>query len=101
MTAQEIAGGFGLVVLCVFSLLSGLSVLLSSYYFLATLFNGKENTNIAIYIFAIFAAGTLAVFGFNIVFDVVDLLLFVVCAINMAALTVFAINKWKAYKLED
>ena len=58
-------------------------------------------TNIIIYIIAIFSAGTLAVFGFNIVFDVVDLLLFVVCAINMAALTVFAVNKWKAYKLEE
>ncbi len=99
-TAQDIAGGFGLIVLCIFSLLSGLSVLLSSYYFLSTLFNGKENTNIIIYIIAIFSAGTLAVFGFNIVFDVVDLLLFVVCAINMAALTVFAINKWKEYKLD-
>lgn len=99
MTASSIAGNFGLVVLCVFSLLSGLSVLLSSYYFLATLFNGKETTNIIIYIIAIFSAGTLAVFGFNIVFDVVDLLLFVVCAINMAALTVFAVNRWKEYKL--
>jgi hypothetical protein len=31
---------------------------------------------------------------------VVDLLLFVVCAINMAALTVFAVSKWKEYKLD-
>ncbi len=101
VTASAIAGNFGLVVLCIFSLLSGLSVLLSSYYFLSVLFNSKENTNIIIYIIAIFSAGTLAVFGFNIVFDVVDLLLFVVCAINMAALLVFATKKWKDYKLED
>ena len=28
-------------------------------------------------------------------------LLFVVCAINMAALTVFVVNEWKEYKLEQ
>lgn len=99
-TASAVTGNFGLIVLCLFTLFSGLSVLLSSYYFLSVLFNNKENTNIAIYLVAIITAGTLAVFGFNIVFDVVDLLLFLVCGINMAALAVFAVNKWKAYKLE-
>lgn len=99
LTAEAVTGKFGLVVLCVFTLLSGLSVLLSSYYFLNVLFNNKENTNIRIYLAAIATAGVLAVFGFNIVFDVVDLLLFVVCGINIAALVVFSANKWKEYRL--
>lgn len=98
-TAEFVTGKFGLIVLCLFTLLSGLSVLLSSYYFLNVLFNNKESTNIVIYLIAIITAGTLAVFGFNIVFDVVDLLLFVVCGINMAALAVFAIHKWKDYTI--
>lgn len=98
-TASAVAGIFGLLVLCLFTLLSGLSVLLSSYYFLNVLFDNGENKNIAIYLVAIVTAGTLAVFGFNIVFDVVDLLLFVVCLINMAALILFTRNKWKPYEL--
>lgn len=99
MTAEAVTGKFGLIVLCLFTLLSGLSVLLSSYYFLNVLFHNKENTNIAIYLAAITTAGTLAVFGFNIVFDVVDLLLFVVCGLNVAALSVFAVSRWKEYRL--
>ncbi len=98
LTASAVAGNFGLLVLCLFALLSGMSVLLSSYYFLKVLFDNGENQNIAIYLGAILTAGTLAVFGFNIVFDVVDLLLFVVCCINMAALCVFAWGKWKTYQ---
>ncbi len=99
LTASAVAGGFGLIVLCLFTLLSGLSVLLSSYYFLKVLFENGDNQNIAIYLTAIVTAGTLAVFGFNIVFDVVDLLLFVVCFLNMAALCVFVHSKWKEYRL--
>ncbi len=98
-TASAVSGKFGLIVLCIFALLSGLSVLLSSYYFLQVLFGGRENRNIAVYIAAILCAGALAVFGFNIVFDVVDLLLFAVCLLNMAALIVFSRGKWKAYQL--
>lgn len=99
MTASDVTGVFGLIVLCLFTLLSGLTTLLGSYYFLTVLFNNKENTNIAIYLALIFTAGTLAVFGFNIVFDAVDLLLFVVGGINVTALAVFAVKKWKEYKL--
>lgn len=99
MTASDVTGMFGLIVLCLFTLLSGLTTLLGSYYFLTVLFNNKENTNIAIYLALIFTAGTLAVFGFNIVFDAVDLLLFVVGGINVTALAVFAGKKWKEYKL--
>lgn len=99
MTASDVTGMFGLIVLCMFTVLSGLTTLLGSYYFLTVLFNNKENTNIAIYLALIVTAGTLAVFGFNIVFDAVDLLLFVVGGINVTALAVFAAKKWKEYKL--
>lgn len=99
MTASDVTGVFGLIVLCMFTLLSGLTTLLGSYYFLTVLFDNKENTNIAIYLALIITAGTLAVFGFNIVFDAVDLLLFVVGGINVTALAVFAAKKWQEYKL--
>lgn len=99
MTASAVTGGFGLFVLSAFTVLSGLTTLLGSYYFLTVLFHNKENTNIGIYLAIMVTAGTLAVFGFNIVFDAVDLLLFIVGGINIVALAVFANKKWKEYKL--
>lgn len=99
MTASSVTGVFGLFVLSAFTLLSGLTTLLGSYYFLTVLFHNTENTNIAIYLAIMVTAGTLAVFGFNIVFDAVDLLLFIVGGLNVTALAVFAVKKWQEYKL--
>ena len=59
------------------------------------------NKNIAIYLVLIIAAGTLAVFGANVVFEAVDLLLFVLCGINVTALAIFTIKKWKDYVITD
>ncbi len=99
-TATYITGNFGLIVLSLFTVLSALTTLLGSYFFLNQLFQNKENTNIAIYLVIMITAGTLAVFGFNIIFDAVDLLLFVVGGINVTALAVFVTKKWKEYELE-
>mgnify|MGYP000161824934 CR=1 FL=1 len=89
-TAISVTGSFGLVVMSVFAILSGVTTLLGSYFFLTQLFiNNRENTNIAIYMALIVIAGTLAVFGFNIIFDVVDILLFAVSGLNVLALTVY------------
>lgn len=99
-TATYITGNFGLIVLSLFTVLSALTTLLGSYFFLNQLFQNKENTNIAIYLIIMITAGTLAVFGFNIIFDAVDLLLFVVGGINVTALAVFVTKKWKEYELD-
>lgn len=97
-TAVEVTGYFGLVVLCLFTVLSALTTLLGSYFFLSQLFSDNENRNIVVYLIVIILAGTLAVFGLNIVFDAVDLLLFLVAALNVAALTVYVSGPWKKYR---
>lgn len=96
-TAESVTGLFGLSVLSIFALFSALTTLLGSYYFLSQLYNNSENKNIAIYICIEIIAGTLAVFGFNVVFDAVDLLLFVVSGINICALAVFVTKGYKDY----
>ena len=101
ITAEKITGTFGLIVLCVFTLLSAMTTLLGSYFYLGQLFNNSENQNIKIYLGIITIAGTLAIFGFNIIFDIVDLLLFVVASLNMLALSVFIRNRWKDYSILD
>lgn len=90
ITAELVTGRLGLIVLSCFAILSGITTLLGSFFFLRQLFKQmNENYQIIMYIGLIFIAGTLAVFGFDIVFDVVDILLFVVSGLNVLALTLF------------
>ncbi|MEG2787611.1 MAG: hypothetical protein RR942_07305 [Romboutsia sp.] len=101
-TAENVTGMFGLVVLCAFTVLSALTTILGSYYYMTKLFKqNPANKNIAIYLVLIISAGTLAVFGANVVFEAVDLLLFVLSGINVTALLIFSLNKWKEYQLKD
>lgn len=101
-TAKSVTGMFGLVVLCAFTVLSALTTILGSYYYTTKLFKKNPvNTNIAIYLGLIILAGTLAVFGANVVFEAVDLLLFVLCGINVTALAIFTVKEWKKYIIVD
>lgn len=98
-TAEHVVGAFGLIVLSAFTILSALTTILGSYYYMTKLFKENAiNKNIAIYLVLIIAAGTLAVFGANVVFEAVDLLLFVLCGVNVTALAVFTFKHWEAYK---
>lgn len=99
VTSSEVTGVFGLVVLSLFTVLSAMTTILGSYYYLRKLFkNNGENKNIAIYLTLVVVAGTLAIFGANVVFEAVDLLLFVCAGINLVALTIFAHKTNKAIK---
>ncbi len=98
-TCYEIAGIYGLITITIFTILSGITSLLGSYYFLSILLDYSEDTNIKIYILLIFTAGTLAIFGASIIFEAVDLLLFFVTGINVFAIFKFATKEWKNYQI--
>lgn len=102
-TAEHVVGIFGLVVLSTFTVLSALTTILGSFYYTTKLFkNNSVNKNIAIYLVLIISAGTLAVFGANVVFEAVDLLLlFVLSGINVSALAIFTFKHWEVYKLSN
>ena len=101
-TAEHVVGIFGLVVLSTFTVLSALTTILGSSYYTTKLFkNNSVNKNIAIYLVLIISAGTLAVFGANVVFEAVDLLLFVLSGINVSALAIFTFKHWEVYKLSN
>ncbi|WP_296644230.1 alanine:cation symporter family protein [Romboutsia sp. 13368] len=98
-TASSVTGNFGLIVMSLFTVLSAMTTILGSYYYLRKLFKKNAvNKNIVIYLTLIITAGTLAIFGANVVFEAVDLLLFVCSGINLVALTVFAYKTNKAIK---
>lgn len=97
-TSHAVAGNLGAVVLILFTILSGLTTLIGSFYFVDVLLNFSANKKIALYMTLIFVAGTLAVFGLDIVFELIDLLMFVVTGLNVMALLVFVNRgKWKQY----
>ncbi|MGL4874372.1 MAG: hypothetical protein ACRC30_06945 [Clostridium sp.] len=100
-TGISVTGIFGLISIAAFSVLSGVASLLGPYFYLQKLLNIKENYKIAIYILLISIAGILAVVGFSIVFALVNFLLFLVCGINVIALTRFAIKGFKEYRLDS
>lgn len=98
-TCFEVAGLYGLITITLFTILSGITSLLGSYYFLSVLLDFSENKNIAIYIFLIWLAGTLAIFGGAIIFEAVDLLMFVVTGANLAAILIFVTKYYKQYEI--
>ncbi|WOO87905.1 alanine:cation symporter family protein [Mollicutes bacterium LVI A0039] len=100
-TANAVTGTIGVIVLVIFTVLSGLTTLIGSYYFVDLLMVYTQNQKIALYMVLIFVAGTLAVFGFSIVFDVIDLLMFVVTGLNVVALFIFTRKHWEKYRLEN
>lgn len=101
-TAESVTGVFGLIILSAFTVLSALTTILGSYYYMTKLFKRNSiNKNISIYLVLVVAAGTLAVFGANVVFEAVDLLLFVLCGINVTTLMIFTFKEWKKYRIDD
>ena len=101
-TAQDVTGVFGLIVFSIFTVLSALTTILGSYYYMTKLFKANPiNRNIAIYLVLVIASGTLAVFGANVVFEAVDLLLFVLCGINVTTLMIFTFKEWQKYRIDD
>lgn len=99
-TCFEVVGLYGLITITLFTILSGITSLLGSYYFLSILLDYTENKNIAIYIFLIWSAGTLAIFGGSIIFEAVDLLMFVVTGSNLAAISLFVTKGYKNYRID-
>lgn len=99
ITAYSVTGVAGVIILVLFTVLSGLTTLIGSFYFVDVLMKYSANKKIAIYMSLIFVAGTLAVFGFSVIFELIDLLMFVVTGLNVCALLVFTRKYWKKYKI--
>ncbi len=99
--AAQQTGTPGVIILILFTVLSGLTTLIGSYYFVDILMKYTQNQKIALYMSLIFVSGTLAVFGFSIIFDLIDLLMFLVTGLNVLALFVFTRKQWKKYIIKD
>ncbi len=97
-TVMDVTGGYGLVSLSIFTLFCVFTTLMASYYFICLLFDTSENINIFLCFILFVVAGMLAILGFDIVFQVVNFLQFIVIGIHLFALTLFAHGYWYRYK---
>ncbi len=78
----------------------GFTTVLSSYHFINTIIYFNENKRIVFYICLITASGLLSVSNFDMIFDAVDLLMFIVATINITALCIFVSKDIQNYKIK-
>ncbi|EOD00975.1 alanine:cation symporter family protein [Caldisalinibacter kiritimatiensis] len=103
-SAYQVTGYLGEGIIIAFFLSCGFTTVLSSFHFINTSIGISENKRIVFYICLITASGLLSVSNFDVIFDAVDLLMFIVASINIIALSIFAtrdINKYDIRKMQN
>lgn len=96
-TVYFVGGKIGVLITALFIMLSGITTLLGSFYYVDILLEKSINIKITLYLFLIAISGIMAIFGFSLVFTLIDLLMFIVVAINIIALLLFAIRGYQEY----
>ncbi|MGL5693109.1 MAG: hypothetical protein ACRCXA_03470, partial [Peptostreptococcaceae bacterium] len=100
-TVISVTGAFGLVILFIFIMLSGMTTLLGSYYLLNLSSKGSLKEKNRMYLVLLFIAGILSVFNFGILFNLLNILLFISTFLNIGALAMFTEFEWSKYKLKN
>ncbi len=99
-TIEHFLGLGWVFIVGLFIILTGITTLVGSYYFIDILLDINVNIKIAIWLSLILLAGTLAIFGFAIIFDAIDMLMFIVSGINVVAILIFMYKDWKQYEIK-
>ncbi|RKD25296.1 sodium:alanine symporter [Caminicella sporogenes] len=99
-SAASVTGNFGLGIIITFFILSGLTTVLGSFHFLNTTMNMSENKKIIFYISLITLSGILSISNFDVIFNAVDLLMFIVGFVNIMAMFIFVIKNINKFKVK-
>jgi Na+/alanine symporter len=83
---KDVLGMGGIWLVLIFFVISGMTTVLGSFHFMNRSMAGTENVKIAIYLALISTSGILSINSFDVIFDIADLLMFVVSAINILAM---------------
>jgi len=94
-------GMFGVIAASTFLVLAAFSTILGAYYFIDMQFDVTASTKNKYYFGSIILAGFISMIGFTIIFDVVDLLMFGIIAINLTAIAIFYKKLTKANKNDE
>ncbi|MCJ8172032.1 alanine:cation symporter family protein [Clostridium botulinum] len=99
-SAYGVTGFLGQSIIIMFFLTCGFTTVLSSYHFINTIIYFNENKRIVFYVCLVTASGILSVSNFDMIFDAVDLLMFIVATINITALCIFVYKDIQNYKIK-
>jgi len=99
-TVYAITGNYGLIVILTFFIFSGYCTVLGSFHFLNTTMRISDNKKIVFYLSLITLSGVISISHFNIIFDVVDLLMFVVGLIMIFAMFNFTREKILEFRIK-
>ncbi|MGF1822731.1 alanine:cation symporter family protein [Vibrio splendidus] len=89
LTAYYVTGVPGVSVVLAFFIVSGFTTILGSFHYVNTSLNLSPNARIATYLALITASGCLSVANFGVIFDVSNLLMFVVGAVNLISISCY------------
>jgi len=98
---KEVLGMGGIWLVFVFFVVSGMTTVLGSFHFINRSMMLTENRKIALYITLISTSGFLSINSFDVIFDIADLLMFVVSSINVLAMLSYVRNYRGIMKEED
>ncbi|KYH34569.1 hypothetical protein CLTEP_14970 [Clostridium tepidiprofundi DSM 19306] len=98
-SAISVTGYWGGMVIIIFFILSGFTTVLGSFHFLNRTMSLSENRRILFYISLITLSGILSISNFDTIFEVVNLLMFIVSFINILAMLIFAIKNIYDFKI--
>ncbi|MEF1311513.1 alanine:cation symporter family protein [Vibrio mytili] len=87
LTTYYVTGVPGAAVVLTFFIVSGFTTILGSFHYVNTSLNLSLNGRIATYLLLITASGCLSVANFGVIFDASNLLMFMVGAINLLAIS--------------
>jgi Na+/alanine symporter len=93
LTVKSVTGLFGTIVIISFFLVSGITTILGSFHFVNVSLHCSERRRSFIYLLLITTSGLISVANFDIIFDIVDLLMFIVSTIMIISLLKFLLLK--------
>jgi hypothetical protein len=94
-------GTLGVVAASTFLVLAAFSTILGAYYFIDMQFDIDVKVKNRYYFTSLILAGIISLVGFTIIFDLVDLLMFGIIAINVSAIILFYKKLHKTIKNKD
>lgn len=100
-TVISVTGSFGFTILFIFIVLSGMTTLLGAYILLSNLIEKETIKKNIIYISLLVVAGALSVFKFDVLFNLLNILLFIATSVNITALAMFTEFEWSKYKIKN
>ncbi|MGX4601050.1 hypothetical protein [Faecalimicrobium sp. JNUCC 81] len=100
-TVISVTGSFGFAILFIFIILSGMTTLLGAYILLNNLIEKETVKKNTLYIALLVVSGALSVFKFDILFNLLNILLFIATSINITALAMFTEFEWSKYKIKN